>query len=100
MKPRLAIVTWVDSATRRPPWSSDDEALSLRPTDVITVGWLMKRGRRRIVLAQSLSSSTQIGNVFTIPRGCVKSIQVIDTKKKGNGTVEGKCGPKGTSARS
>lgn len=78
MRPRRVRVKWIDSSKITQPWTSvgelrrmDDEA------DYITsVGYLVKRTRRLLVLCNDLHHEggkgvVAYGGVFLIPRGCV-----------------------------
>lgn len=42
-----------------------------------SVGYLVKKDREKIVIAQSLAQDGDVMNKFVIPRGCVRSIREI-----------------------
>ena len=76
-KKQLVEVDWVDS------WSSarwenkdtvadDDGVLHCR-----SVGYVLRRGQKSVVLAASMSESGNVGDRICIPRPCVKTIRKV-----------------------
>lgn len=71
----LVIVTWVDAATDN-GWTDTDEAHDFTPPECMTVGYLVADKPDHLVLAQT-HGGNEMGNRWTIPRGMVKAVRVL-----------------------
>lgn len=75
---RLVLVSWRDTRSDS-RWREVDEHLP--HADVESVGWLVASTRSHITVAASLIEHNEeetditIGDVTTIPRGCVKDVK-------------------------
>lgn len=61
-------------------WMSDERLKSLQPYNAVAVGHLVEDAKGHIKLANmvgSVGDDEAIGDVLTIPRGCVVSIRVL-----------------------
>ena len=71
----LAKVTWVDSGS----WSGWREAKEV-PRGLVecqTVGWVVTSNRRVLTVVQSLNEHQQVTEAWSIPRSCVRKVQVL-----------------------
>lgn len=69
-------VQWLDSNINGGWNAAASVASSAAPTAIASVGYLLEKTRKHVVLAQSLSERTQeVGNLLTIPRFAVVSIK-------------------------
>lgn len=74
---QLVLVEWGDAWVHS-VW--DDETSSktkARPVSVFTVGWLLKKDRRGVLVAAQIADGSQIANQSFIPRGMIKSMRVL-----------------------
>jgi len=71
-KVRLVIVLWEDSAGSRPYWEQ-----AVCTATVSSVGHLVRRNKKELVLAQSKAKDGDWGGLFAIPAGCVKSVRRV-----------------------
>ena len=69
-------VTWHDSA-HAPGWDPRDLHEGLTPALVHSVGFLLRRDKKSLVLAMSAqqAGSTRFANSLVIPRACVSSVR-------------------------
>ena len=76
-KPRLrrVAVHW-DDATVDYGWRDADETFRNLP-EVVTTGFLVRRDKISIEVAQSMSAYDGIAEVMRIPMGCVTRIEYI-----------------------
>mgnify|MGYP001609693843 FL=1 len=74
MKKKVLVeVTWHDAA-RYPTWTEKIEEVS--PATCVTVGYLVRKGRKNIVTAQSWSDEAECwGGIWVIPRGWVTRVR-------------------------
>ena len=70
---KIVEVHWVDSASVG-GWTNDPECTCIACK---TVGYLIKKDRDEVVVAQCTSDEMLYDNKFVIPRGCIKSIREI-----------------------
>lgn len=79
MKYKLVKIIWQDIVADV-GWE-DIKRSKKFPADVCTsVGYLLKKTRRRCVLASTISEG-QCNNRIVIPTGCIKRIELIRSKK-------------------
>lgn len=73
MKPRPVLIEWTDSCHWGPGgWVERQTEFSA--CDVITVGWLIKKTSRFVVVSHSISESGDVTGTFVIPAGNVKRL--------------------------
>lgn len=70
---KLVLVEWVDS-TSSTGWENDPD---LELSICKTVGYLTRKTKEKVVLAQSISDNNNVDNKFAIPRGCIQSIKEL-----------------------
>lgn len=73
-KLRAVRVEWVDSASTG-RWRHRKEAERFDVVACTTVGFVVSRNSKRIVLAQSVSEDDDVCDTMTIPAGCVKRVR-------------------------
>ena len=66
---KIVLVDWVDSTSIQ-GW---EEGCDMGLCECRSVGYLIKKTKDKVILAQSLNDHTYY-NKFAIPRGCVTSI--------------------------
>lgn len=69
----LVEVTWHDAAGET-GWQDLYEAQQANLVVCITTGYLIKKDRRKVVIASSLNASTRVEHTTTIPRTWVVEI--------------------------
>ena len=77
MKPYPVLVEWTDACDWSPAEWVDLEPLTAGVAtgcDVITVGWLVQKSKRALVLALSVTSERDGRGLFVIPRACVTRV--------------------------
>ena len=75
-KVRFVRVDWIDSVTNGGWSAAASVADGAEPTHIVSGGFLLEKNNRHVVIAQSLSESTQeVCNLLTIPRGNVVRIR-------------------------
>lgn len=72
--PRPVLVTWRDTTTQHAGWLSIEDASKLAPSVVRTVGFVVRRSKREIVLVQSVSNDGDALTSIVIPRDWVQSV--------------------------
>ena len=80
---RIVLVKWIDSCGRG-GWRTEETVKNYEPSSITSVGFQIKRTRQKITLAISCEGSEDggdIGDVVTIPMGCVKEIETIRKQK-------------------
>lgn len=77
--PKIAVVEWDDAHMEG--WWIDGAARPPVPEIVRSVGWLVHKTAKHLVLVQSLTEG-QHGNRLQIPRGMVRSIVEIPQERK------------------
>ena len=70
-------VKWVDSQGLSPDWELKDGLEQLRVVYVTSVGFLLEDREDYITILQSDSDKQVLGRL-TIPRGCVKNMDVLE----------------------
>ena len=75
-EPRLVEVTWMDASSDDDWKDSDDEPVAL--VTCRTVGWLIRRDDKRLVVVQTITDDDGRGNEWSIPAGCVKKVRRLE----------------------
>ncbi len=79
-QPKLVRVEWDDAASndiwRRKGGLHKEECLRIR-----SVGYVIRSTHKEMVLAQSLSESDSVSNTMAIPRGCIRKVRLLRSKK-------------------
>jgi hypothetical protein len=71
------LIEWVDACDWSPGEWVDLEPLEsghATGCDVITVGWLVQKSKRALVLALSISEADDGRGLFVVPMACVKTM--------------------------
>ena len=75
MKPRPVAVTWTDHCHISPgEWVSLDALDEVTPCPVVSTGFLLRRTRDMLIIAQSVTDDSATG-VFVILRSCVRKVK-------------------------
>ena len=75
----IVLVIW-DDATELKDWKEEHEEEETKPCLIRSVGYLVKKTRKHIVIAQDLSYDRMRNGRSQIPRGMVKQITVLKKK--------------------
>jgi len=70
--PQPVLVIWLD-AHQVGYWQDGNENLSADPSEVKTLGWLLKKSAKGIYLAQSVAEDNH-ANAIVIPKSMIKQI--------------------------
>ena len=77
----LIKVKWIDSACSNSWWTMADDAEEkdkISPIVINSVGYIIKENDDYVCLAQNYGvEPEQFCNVITIPKGCIKEINVL-----------------------
>lgn len=71
---RPVLVTWRDATQFAEGWVPVAETKKYEPSLVRTVGFIVRRDRRYLVLAQSVANDGDVIGVFMIPRGFIERV--------------------------
>jgi hypothetical protein len=73
----LVEIKWQDSCDND-HWITLPEAREMTPAECVTCGILVYNGRERVNVFSSISDIKHVASVWSIPRGCIKSIRMIE----------------------
>jgi hypothetical protein len=82
MKNTIALVTWEDTVTED-AWSNIQIARDMKPVLTRSVGFILFKTKKKIVLASMVSSNTHMCQLTCIPMGCVIEIKEQQGQKPG-----------------
>jgi len=74
---RPVLVTWRDTTAFQRGWEPEASLAAVRPEVCRTVGFLVRRTPRHLVLAQSASEGGDAMGAVAIPRGFLVSVEVL-----------------------
>jgi hypothetical protein len=69
---KLVLVQWDDAASVTSAWQKEVGVVGCE-----TVGFLVKKDKKEVVIAHTLASDGDFGGKFAIPRGMVKVIKIV-----------------------
>jgi len=74
---KIVCIEWVDSCSDG-DWQSKENALTHSISQCASVGFLVRKTKSDVLIAQSESYDTgNISGLMAIPKKCIKSIEVI-----------------------
>jgi hypothetical protein len=78
----LLLIRWQDSCASDLGWSFTDRLGKMRPVLIETVGWVVKRTKKQVTLAQNVGGLEKGGHpqvccLMTIPVGCIVMEQAL-----------------------
>ena len=77
---KIVELSWVDACSLGNAWDSRKEGEIGEPFKCQTVGYLVRKTRKKIIVAQSQClENNDIMNRMVIPRGCVTEIKELST---------------------
>ncbi|MDP6740074.1 MAG: hypothetical protein QF404_08680 [Planctomycetota bacterium] len=85
-------VTWQDITGHDAPWVSTEEAMSIQPTQMVSVGTILRERDEYLVIAGTVDVEGAYGNINAIPRGCIKAVKALGRDEQipeGTGGGEG-----------
>ena len=68
------IVKWRDSASLR-GWQDIDTKHG--PAEITTIGWLIEKNKKQVLIASCVSYEGSIRDALAIPRSCVTSLEKL-----------------------
>ncbi len=72
------MVVWLDITGKDDAWMDLSEAKTMKPSKMITSGWLLRESDDYIVVASSMDMAEGIvGNINAIPRCVIEAIKKI-----------------------
>lgn len=78
-KPKLVLIEWEDAAHEF-GWLDEFPADNPAPHICHTVGWLMVKTRKHVVVAQTISGEDALAQTLQIPMGMVHSIRQLTSQ--------------------
>lgn len=81
MTRKLLLVTWHDAVSNHVGWAKIEDVEKQQPYVVYTIGWEIKRTRKRLTLASSLAGDECSGDT-TIPIGMIVREEVLTPETK------------------
>ena len=70
------IILWTDISGQERPWLTHEEAISLEPILMKTVGYIIHEDDEKIVVCSTMSTDEEhYGNVNAIPRGVILAMR-------------------------
>ena len=75
----LVLITWDDAAELNLGWM-DEAEVEARPMVVRTVGFVIRKTRRHIIVASTIGDHAHCHAQFQIPRQMVQTMQTIATR--------------------
>lgn len=78
MKVQIQLIKW-DDAYSEGGWRSKEQMAAVEPATSLTVGFPVKRDRKKVTVAQNrgLTHDNIRGDSMTIPKGCVIKVYPI-----------------------
>ena len=76
----LCLIYWED-ITGSSGWHGESEALKKEPMKILSVGWLLKEDRDKVIIASTLSEDVGAADVNVFPTGCIRKIVRIGGKE-------------------
>ena len=74
---RMVLVEWYDAAMSLKAWEDNVDVVLCQ-----TVGFLVKEDERQIKVAATLTADGEVGGIFALPRGFLKSIREVGVSRK------------------
>lgn len=81
--PQIALVTWLDTAQYAGWYGSRDDVPD-EPLKMKTVGWLIERNKKVIVLAMT-AGEFRMGDFLVIPASCVQAVDLLPPEEDTQG---------------
>lgn len=78
-QPRLVRVDWEDASSEQ-VWRSN-KLFRVERLQVQSVGFVIRSDKKEMVLAQSLSEVDNMAGTIAIPKGCIRKVRLLRSKK-------------------
>jgi len=79
-QPRLVRIDWEDASSDQ-IWRSVNKLFRAERLQVQSVGFVIRSDKKEMVLAQSLSEVDNMAGTIAIPRGCIRKVRLLRSKK-------------------
>jgi hypothetical protein len=77
---RLVAVHWGDACQKVPNWLFEHELPEPKPSEITTVGVVVREGSEAVVIASSFSCDKVYSGVIVIPRSAIREIVTIEPR--------------------
>ena len=74
---KMVLVEWHDATMSTKAWGGEVDVMPCQ-----SVGFLIKKDRKQVQIANSKSEDGDFGGVFTIPRGFLRSIREVAVSRR------------------
>ena len=75
---KIIEVSWLDACSFGNMWVSPDDEVTC--SHCKSVGYLLKKDKDKIIIAQSDSNNGEVMNRFVIPKGCITGIKELSSE--------------------
>lgn len=73
----MKLITWLDIVSFEGTWIELDEAKEYKPTNMQTIGWIIKDEPSYIVVVSSKDDEDLVGSVSAIPKCVIQSMKDV-----------------------
>ena len=77
---KIVLVSWRD-ATSQSKWNSKENYLAAEPSEILTVGFLLKQDKKTITVIMSQAEDDEMCASLSIPKDWCSKIKVLATFK-------------------
>lgn len=74
---QLVVIEWGDAWVHGPWDDHESSKAKAKPVIVYTVGWMIKKDAKGVLVAAQIAGDTQFANQSFIPRGMIRSVTVL-----------------------
>jgi hypothetical protein len=83
VKHPLVQVHWKDAMSPGSTWQDPDELVDMDPIEIVSVGYMLRRTKSKIVLASSLGNNGAVGECLVVPAPWVARVHRLCEPKTG-----------------
>ena len=74
------MLKWLDITSQSEPWISLDEAVSMKPAVMVSLGWIIKETLEYITIASTVDTEEElVGDVNCIPRAAILEMKCLSS---------------------
>ena len=77
---KIVLISWRD-ATSQNKWNSKENYLAAKPSEILTVGFLLKQDKKTITVIMSQAEDEEMCASLSIPKDWCNKIKVLATHK-------------------
>jgi len=75
-RPPIIEVHWVDIASF-PGWSTLEEAITSTTMECISIGYVIHKDKKSVVMAQTIADNGDVGEILCIPTSVIRELREI-----------------------